>query len=131
MYVPQNITINVSGRSLDPTVLLQTLNKEVLPSIVAHGQNKGARPPGWIRPFVESSTASNPPKIEKDSTEIVPFPEKDESVGELMMSWIGVPHNDFLTDNALEVLGQYLTDSAVSPLYKEFVEIEDPACTGS
>ncbi|GAA5896610.1 Sdd3p [Sporobolomyces salmoneus] len=129
MYVPQNITINVAGRSLDPTVLLETLTKEVLPSIVAHGQNKGAHPTGWIRPFVESSTASNPPKIAKDSIELVPFPEKDESVGELMMSWIGVLHNDFLTDNALEVLGQYLTDSAVSPLYKEFVEIEDPACT--
>ncbi|GAA5862491.1 hypothetical protein JCM1840_004200 [Sporobolomyces johnsonii] len=129
MYVPQNITINVAGRSLDPTKLLETLTEKVIPSIIEHKQNKGSRPPGWIRPFVESSTASNPPKIEKDTTELVEFPEKDESVGELMLSWIGVPHNDFLNDLALEVLGQYLTDSAVSPLYKEFVEIEEPACT--
>ncbi|CEQ38714.1 SPOSA6832_00180, partial [Sporobolomyces salmonicolor] len=129
MYVPQNITINVAGRSLDPTKLLETLTEKVIPSIVEHKQNKGSRPPGWIRPFVESSTASNPPKIERDTTELVEFPEKDESVGELMLSWIGVPHNDFLNDLALEVLGQYLTDSAVSPLYKEFVEIEEPACT--
>ncbi|GAA5957635.1 hypothetical protein JCM21900_000775 [Sporobolomyces salmonicolor] len=129
MYVPQNITINVAGRSLDPTKLLETLTEKVIPSIVEHKQNRGSRPPGWIRPFVESSTASNPPKIEMDTTELVEFPEKDESVGELMLSWIGVPHNDFLNDLALEVLGQYLTDSAVSPLYKEFVEIEEPACT--
>ena len=131
MYVPQNITVHVSGRSLDPTELLTTLTEKVLPDLVAHKQDNGVRPPGWVRPFVESSTASNPPKIDKDSTEIVPFPEKDESVGELMLSWIGVPHNDFITDNALEILGEYLTDSAVSPLYKEFVEIEDPACTGT
>lgn len=67
----------------------------------------------------------------KDRTEIVEFPEKNEEVGELMISWIGVAHNDFLTDLALELLGVYLTDSAVSPLSKEFIEVDEPSCTGA
>ncbi|BGP52658.1 hypothetical protein JCM8202_004813 [Rhodotorula sphaerocarpa] len=129
MYVPQNITLIVNGRSLDPTKLLNTLTEKVVPSIAAHQQAKGRRPEGWVRPFVESSTASNPPVLKEDRTEIVDFPERDESVGELMVTWLGVAHNDFLNDLALEVLGTYLTDSAVSPLAKEFVEIDEPACT--
>ncbi|POY70063.1 hypothetical protein BMF94_6950 [Rhodotorula taiwanensis] len=129
MYVPQNITLIVNGRSLDPTKLLTTLTEHVIPSIAAHGQAHGRRPDGWVRPFVESSTASNPPQLPTDRTEIVEFPERDETVGELMVAWIGVPHNDFLNDLALEVLGVYLTDSAVSPLSKEFIEIDEPACT--
>lgn len=130
MYVPQNITLIVNGRSLDPTKLLTTLTEKVIPSIAAHGQAQGPRPEGWVRPFVESSTATNPPRLDEDRTEVVDFPERDESVGELMVAWIGVPHNDFLSDLALEVLGVYLTDSAVSPLSKEFIEIDEPACTG-
>ncbi|BGP04467.1 hypothetical protein JCM10049v2_000268 [Rhodotorula toruloides] len=128
-YVPQNITLIVTGRSLNPTNLLNTLTEKVLPSIVAHGQAKGRKPAGWVRPFVESSTAANPPKLTEDRIEMVEFPEKTEDVGELMLSWIGVPHDDFLNDLALEVIGLYLTDSAVSPLSKKFIEVDEPSCT--
>lgn len=83
-----------------------------------------------MRPFVESSTAANPPKLTEDRIEMVEFPEKTEDVGELMLSWIGVPHDDFLNDLALEVIGLYLTDSAVSPLSKKFIEVDEPSCTG-
>lgn len=130
-YVPQNITLIVNGRSLNPTNLLNTLTDKVIPSIVAHGQAQGTRPPGWVRPFVETSTAKNPAKLTKDRTEVVDFPEKSEDVGELMVSWIGVEHNDYLYDLALEILGLYLTDSAVSPLSKEFIEVDEPSCTGA
>ncbi|GJN92120.1 hypothetical protein Rhopal_005150-T1 [Rhodotorula paludigena] len=128
-YVPQNITLIVNGRSLNPTNLLNTITEKVIPSIARHGQANGPHPQGWTRPFVESSTAKHPPQLPKDRTEIVEFPEKNEEVGELMISWIGVAHNDFLTDLALELLGVYLTDSAVSPLSKEFIEVDEPSCT--
>ncbi|KAK4057568.1 hypothetical protein OIO90_001213 [Microbotryomycetes sp. JL221] len=128
-YVPQNLTLIVVGRSLDPIKLLRTLEAQTLPTIVSHKQDNGPHPLGWKRPFVESSTASNPPMLTADKVEVVEFPEKDESTGELMMSWIGVAANDYINDLALDVLGYYLTDSAVSPLYKEFVEIDEPACT--
>ncbi|KAK4699612.1 presequence protease, partial [Phenoliferia sp. Uapishka_3] len=128
-YLPQNLTLIVAGRSLSPTSLLTTLQSTVEPSIIAHSQAHGPKPPGWIRPFVESSTASNPPKIETDKVEIVEFPEKDESVGEVMVSWIGVPAKEFVRALGVEILSVYLTDGPVSPLYKEFVEIEEPLCT--
>lgn len=129
-YLPHNITLIVTGRSLSPTDLLTTLQEQVEPSIIAHGQNKGPHPAGWLRPFVESTTATSKAVIHKDSREIVEFPEQDESVGEISISWVGVGAKEFQNDLALEVLGEYLTESAVSPLYKEFVEIEDPFCTG-
>ncbi|KAK4055201.1 hypothetical protein OIV83_000481 [Microbotryomycetes sp. JL201] len=128
-YVPHNLTLIVIGRSLDPIKLLQTLESQTVPTIVAHKQDNGPHPSGWKRPFVESSTAEHPPRLPESLTETVQFPEKDESTGELMMSWIGVPANDYVTDLALDMMGYYLTESAVSPLYKEFVEIDEPSCT--
>lgn len=129
--MPQNLTLIVAGRSLNPHKLLATLDEKTIPTIVAHKQANGPKPKGWTRPFVESSTASNPATIKKEVTEVVEFPEKDESVGELLLAWIGPPFDDFVSDLALEVLGEYLTDSPVSPLYKEFVEVDEPACTGA
>lgn len=129
MYLPHNLTLIVVGRSLAPEALLEMLDRDVEPSLVAHGFDKGPVPPGWTRPFVESTTASNPPSLPEAKVEIVDFPERDESTGEQMISWPTVSILDFETDLAIEVLGVYLTDSAVSPLYKEFVEIEEPACT--
>ena len=36
---------------------------------------------------------------------------------------------DQYTYNSLNVLYEYLSDSAISPLEREFVEIEDPYCS--
>lgn len=130
-YLPHNLTLIVAGRSLSPTDLLNTLQTSVEPSIVAHHQNKGPKPEGWKRPFVESTTAQSHPTIPVDLTEVVQFPEKDESTGSIYVSWLGPLQNDHLTILAIDVLGEYLTDGAVSPLYQEFVEIDDPACTGT
>lgn len=47
-------------------------------------------------------------------------------MGEVIICFLGPPPNDFLTRKALEILGLYLTSSAVSPLNKEYIEIESP-----
>src|SRR5258708_32081476 len=47
-------------------------------------------------------------------------------MGELIVSFLGPPPNDFLTRTALEILGLYLASSSVAPLNKEYVEIESP-----
>ncbi len=129
MYLPQNLTVIVTGRSLSPQALLETLSQTVEVSLAEHGQANGPRPEGWVRPFVESSTATNKPQLTHDIVETVMFPEKDESVGELMVSWIGFPRADFLGDLSCEVLWEYLTNGAVSPLAKEFVEVAEPMAT--
>lgn len=50
-------------------------------------------------------------------------------MGEVQISWVGVPSSDFLTDKAIDVLNSYLTDSSISPLQKALVENEDSFAT--
>ncbi|KAI0639791.1 Metalloenzyme, LuxS/M16 peptidase-like protein [Trametes polyzona] len=128
-YVPHNLTLIVTGKLASGTAsLLDVVQNQVEPSIVAHGQNQGIKPPGWKRPFVETASAQRKP-IAETVKETVEFPEKDESVGELQIGFLGPPPTAFLERKALDILGTYLTSSAVAPLNKEFVEIENPLCT--
>ncbi|KAG8786710.1 hypothetical protein FRC15_010850 [Serendipita sp. 397] len=126
-YVPQNICLIVAGR-VSTHDLLKVLQDEVEPTIIAHGQANGPRPEGWKRPFLETPS-SIPPMVRGLKNEIVEFPEKDESVGELSMHFVGPSPHDQLTLKAIDVLGIYLTDTAAAPLTKEFVEIASPYCT--
>ncbi|KAK7064154.1 Metalloenzyme, LuxS/M16 peptidase-like protein [Favolaschia claudopus] len=128
-YVPHNLSLIVTGKlSSGTSTLLSVVQEKVEPSLIAHGQNLGPRPPGWKRPFVETPSAVRPP-IEKTVKEDVEFPEKDESVGELMITSLGPAPNQFVERKALDIIGTYLTSSAVAPLNKEFIEIDSPMCT--
>ncbi|KAH9858191.1 Metalloenzyme, LuxS/M16 peptidase-like protein [Lenzites betulinus] len=128
-YVPHNLTLIVSGKLASGTTsLLDVVQQQVEPSIVAHGQNQGVKPPGWKRPFLETPSAQRT-QITETIRETVDFPEKDESVGELLLSFQGPPPTAFLERKALDILGTYLTSSPVAPLNKEFVESENPLCT--
>ncbi|KAA1091647.1 hypothetical protein PGT21_036499 [Puccinia graminis f. sp. tritici] len=124
-YRPHNLQLIVTGK-LKPTQLLEVLNSQVEPSLIQHGHNQV--PSGWKRPFLETPSKGGA-RIDKSQTVEVEFPEKDESSGEVQISWVGPSTNDFLLQTALEVLGTYLTDSAVSPLAKRFIEIDSPLCT--
>ncbi|KAF8337466.1 Metalloenzyme, LuxS/M16 peptidase-like protein [Cantharellus anzutake] len=131
-YVPHNLCLIVSGK-LSTEALLGTVHREVEPRIKAHNQANGPRPAGWKRPFMETPSiqVAKMPETLKD---VVEFPESDESIGELQLSFVGPTvheHGDhrYLMDKAIDVLGVYLTESAVAPLTKQFVEIESPLCT--
>ncbi|KAL8283302.1 hypothetical protein RQP46_005712 [Phenoliferia psychrophenolica] len=130
MYQPQNATIIVIGSALNPAQLLRTLHDEVEPTFVASQLGHGPRPPGWIQPFIESSTAHNPPSIPRVSRTEVRYPSQDESTGTITITWIGPRAQDFLTSAALLVLITFLSDSAVSPLSKIFMDVPEPACGG-
>ncbi|THH10161.1 hypothetical protein EW145_g1526 [Phellinidium pouzarii] len=107
-YVPHNLSLIVAGKFIDGTEsLLSVVQKEVEPTLIASGYNQGSRPPGWVRPFVETPSASRVPF--KDQIDTVEFPEKDESVGDLLMTFMGPPTKDYLN--------------------KEFIEIDNPLCT--
>ncbi|OCH95812.1 hypothetical protein OBBRIDRAFT_788022 [Obba rivulosa] len=127
-YVPHNFCLIVAGKLASGTKsLLDVIQKQVEPSIIEHGQNHGPRPQGWKRPFVETPSAN---RVLPDTVkETVEFPEKDESVGEVLLSMLGPSPNAFLERKALDILSLYLTSSPTSPLNKEFVEIENPLCT--
>jgi Zn-dependent M16 (insulinase) family peptidase len=122
--------------------LLSVIQNKVEPSIIAHGQDKGPKPRGWDRPFVDTPSARRTP-IKELIEHTVEFPERDESSGELIINYLGSRTEDYLESTvcvlsphdielgliivqALEILGTYLTSSPTAPLNKEFVEIESP-----
>ena len=91
---------------------------------------------------MDTKTAERTPFISQST--VVEFPEKDESVGELRLTYMGPETNDFMTRKvwatppsyigncterifqALDILSTYLTSSAVAPLDKEYIETENP-----
>ncbi|KAI9572885.1 Metalloenzyme, LuxS/M16 peptidase-like protein [Boletus coccyginus] len=128
-YVPHNLSLIVTGKLSSGTKsLLSVLQERVEPSIIAHGQNQGPHPKGWKRPFVETASA-NRERIKEVVKETVEFPEKDESQGELLITYNGPSPTAFLERKALDILSTYLTSSPVAPLNKEYVEIESPLCS--
>lgn len=115
--------------------LFDVLNNKVEPLILAQKAAAEANttgtytpPPGWKRPFVETTTAE-PHTIPSSETKVVEFMEEDESMGETMSVWLGPAPTNFLDNLALDVVGTYLTHSATSPLQKEFIEIPEPLST--
>lgn len=150
-YSPHNSCLVVTGK-LDRLDLLNSL-ESTEKDLIAKGKGLGKDGPrGWKRPFVETTT-SVPPVI-KGSDVVIPgvdlpdpepersegkdnkrrrafieFPEKDESIGEIEITFLGPDIKDHLTLEALDVLNTYLTDSPVSTLMKNFVEIKEPLCT--
>lgn len=128
-YVPHNLSLIVTGKLPSDTLsLLDVLQQKVESSLVSHGQSNGSRPQGWRRPFVETESAQRPP-IQTTLKEVVEFPEKDESMGELIICFLGPAPTAFLERKALDLLGTYMTSSAVAPLNKEYIETESPLCS--
>ena len=141
-YVPHNLSLIVTGKLSSGTKsLLAVVQDQVESNIISHGQDQGPRPRGWKRPFMETASAKRSP-ITHITKEIVEFPEKDESQGELLITYTGPPPNDFIERKvcdittltfeahdflqALDILATYLTSSPVAPLNKEYIEIESP-----
>ncbi|SNX85732.1 related to Zn2+-dependent endopeptidase, insulinase superfamily [Melanopsichium pennsylvanicum] len=148
-YAPHNAALVVCG-PLERADLLNSL-APVEERLVTKRNAQPEGPRGWKRPFVETSSAV-PPTI--DGTKIdqpgldpadppaqgsqpdskrrrafIDFPEKDESVGEVQISWVGPKYQDWMTCEAANIMSTYLTDSPVSAIQKAFVERDDPLCT--
>ncbi|ELU05156.1 hypothetical protein CAPTEDRAFT_140557 [Capitella teleta] len=85
--------------------------------------SKGSLPP-YQRPW-ESAV---PPFPASKETKVV-FPSDDEEHGMVTVAWRGPVAKDQFSLSALNILLEYLTDSAISPLQRDFVEIADPFCT--
>jgi len=95
-YVPHNLSLIVAGKLSSGTeTLLSVVQNKIEPSIIAHGQNKGPKPSGWKRPFLETPSAERKP-IAQLVERTVEFPEKDESTGELLINYLGPRNGDLL-----------------------------------
>lgn len=75
------------------------------------------------RPWIESKPVC---PIKKSSVDVVEFPEKDESMGEIVVGFLGPNCNDAKAMAALETLGTFLTGSSIGILENQLVEIKKP-----
>lgn len=117
-YRPDNLAVIVTG-TVDEAELMATM--EAVDATLA----PLALPPP-PRPFVDSAPLA---PLARLLVHVVEFPERDESMGEVFVAWRG-PHCDDDTANvALDMLGLYLTDSAILVLNRELVEVESPLAT--
>ncbi|GAA6002573.1 hypothetical protein JCM10207_007572, partial [Rhodosporidiobolus poonsookiae] len=127
-YVPQNVTLIVTGHAIDPAVLLAIIDRSIEVDLAQAGRARGINPRGWVRPYVDSSTATNPPQLKQSLVKTVFYADADESHGAVYLSWVGPPVHDWLTIAALGVLWSYLTEGVEAPLNKLFMSGNDPAC---
>lgn len=114
-YRPDNLCIIITG-FVDESELLNIVSGfdselDPLPST----PNK--------RPFLDSK---HDEPLSSTIIEEVEFPEKDESMGEIVISWIGPRSDDMLVNLAVDMIGAYFSDSPISFFNKHLVEIENP-----
>lgn len=118
MYNPKNLCVVVIGE-VDQEELLKILED------FEEGIGKDIEIPGpdWKRPFVDSKQT---PPLKENVSQVVEFPEEDESMGEITVDYLGPDFKDAIGYLALEVLKLYLAGSSISVLESELVETEDP-----
>ena len=116
MYQPKNLCLVLTGE-VNHDELLQILDDfedtilDDVPSIDA--------------PFTRPWTESRPTQpLEKTIVETVKFPEQDESMGEVVVGFLGPDCNDHLACAALGILLIYLCGSSISVLENTLVEKE-------
>ncbi|CAI5760450.1 unnamed protein product [Candida verbasci] len=116
MYRPDNLCVIITG-SIDQDELLNIMTEfdNELPEITLSK-----------RPFVDS-VHDGP--LQETVVQEVEFPEQDESMGELLISWIGPNGNDTLINVAIDMIGSYFTDSPISLFNKHLIEIKNPLAT--
>ena len=114
MYQPKNLCLIIVGE-VDQKHLLGVLDK------FEDGIIKDISDPNapWRRPWVDSK---RPPKLTESKVATVEFPEKDESMGEVMVGFLAHDCMDIVVATASDVLSMYLAGSSVSVLEKTLVE---------
>mmetsp|Transcript_124672 Transcript_124672/g.233120 ORF Transcript_124672/g.233120 Transcript_124672/m.233120 type:complete len:1137 (-) Transcript_124672:25-3435(-) len=119
-YRPENLCVIVTGQ-VDESALCEAM-APVVESIKKSEKIKAL--PEFERPF-----SSPVPKPEKAKTERIEFPAEDEKTGAVCeFAWHGPTWTDFETIVGLQVLMTYLTQDAIAPLRKAFVETAPALC---
>ena len=120
-YRPDNFYLTITG-NLQPSEVFQALNR--IENKILEKANKRKIPlPHLGRPFQRPLET-----LKRNVTKKIEYPSKDEEFGKVNLAW-RLP--GILTDNlekltAFGILSTYLTSTAVSPLKKRFVEIDEP-----
>ncbi|KAL5012223.1 hypothetical protein ScPMuIL_010774 [Solemya velum] len=116
-YRPENLCLVVTGQ----------VKPEELLSAIANFEAKIAKK-GPRGDFTRPWQSSVPPLL-TSSTEVVLYPSDEETHGLVLSAWRGPKAKDKYTYCGLLTLMDYLTDSAISPVQRDFIEIPDPYCS--
>ncbi|KAF2198253.1 zinc metalloprotease-like protein [Delitschia confertaspora ATCC 74209] len=121
MYQPKNLRLVLIGE-VDHDDLLDILDKfedgilDYVPAFDAP----------FTRPWVDSKRT---PPLSKTIVDFVEFPEEDESMGEIMIGFLGPEAKDDLMETAVNAILTYLAGSSVSVLVNTLVEKEQLCST--
>ncbi|KAK7094598.1 uncharacterized protein C05D11.1-like [Littorina saxatilis] len=116
-YRPENLCLIITG-NIQPEDVFKAL-RPVEDKIKQKGLwGDFARP--W-----QSSVPPLPQSVEQ----VVKYPADDEEHGMVTVAWRGPMAKDQYKNEAMNILLDYLSDSAISPLQRDFVEIEEPYCS--
>jgi Zn-dependent M16 (insulinase) family peptidase len=116
MYQPKNMCLVLTGE-VDHDDLLHILDD--FEETVIDEVPKLEDP--FTRPWVDSKPT---PPLKETTVEKVNFPEEDESMGEIMVGFLGPDCNDHIGFAALAVLLNYLCGSSISVMENTLVERE-------
>lgn len=114
-YRPSNLCVVVTG-TIEESEFLEILEEfdSELPDLEQVS----------YRPFVDSKYPIAP--LSQEIVREIEFPDKDESRGELLVSWVGPKFELAEEGLALDLLIEYLSESSVALLTKNLVEIDEP-----
>ncbi|KAF2454784.1 metallopeptidase [Lineolata rhizophorae] len=119
MYQPKNLCLVLIGE-VDEENMVEVLDKfedgiiDDVPPLDAP----------FTRPWVDSEPT---PPLTGSTIDTVEFPEEDETMGEVLIGFLGPKSDDLLNRTAMDVLLKYLTESTVSLLHNTLVEKEQLA----
>ncbi|XP_072172090.1 uncharacterized protein C05D11.1-like [Diadema setosum] len=116
-YRPDNLCLIITG---------QVKAEDVFRSLAPFEEkiiSKGALPP-HVRPW-QTPVPPLPEKV----VETMPYPSDDEANGMVYMAWRGPAAQDLYGMSAVLILLEYLTDTSVAPLQRDFVEVSDAFCS--
>ncbi|XP_023210956.1 uncharacterized protein C3H1.02c-like [Centruroides sculpturatus] len=116
-YRPENLCITIIGKinASDVFKALSPVEERII--------QKGCLPE-FTRPW------QNPvPPLSEPIVKTVPYPCDDCEHGIVTLAWRGPLVKEIEECVALELLLEYLHNTSVSPLQREFVEIEEPYCS--
>lgn len=116
MYQPKNLCLVLTGE-VDHDELRQILD--------AFEDTIVADVPAFDAPFTRPWVTSTPtPPIAETVVETVDFPEEDESMGEVLVGFLGPKCNDHIGSSAMSIVLMYLCESSICVLEHTLVETE-------
>jgi len=119
MYQPKNLCLVLIGEVDHRNLLsiLDTFEESILDDVPKLNDP-------FTRPWEKSGRT---PRLTKSTVETVEFPEEDESMGEILIGFVGPEYQDVIQAAALDIFLVYICGSSVSLLENTIVETEQLA----